>query len=149
MGELPFVVYSDLKMKGLDVCILSFMSKEDVKGIVFGEDDKNQIDQKILSDSSFLKTDTKIVYKIKNYQISIYHSSSSLTETQLKDKFSFNLNREYKQVSSSFVEYSNSEGFRSMWIRSMKEDQDSSLFVDIYSSDTNKGEMNLYEITTR
>ena len=149
LKNLPFVIYTDLKLNNVSVCILSFMNQKDVEAIVFGGEHRNQIDKRILTDSSYLKVDTKISYKIKDYQISIYHGSSALNQAQLIDKVLSSLDQRYKKISSNSTQETTKNGYRSMWIRSEDKNRDSSLFIDIYDSNTNIGEMNLYEITTR
>ncbi len=159
-----FIIYTSLKVGNIadnynDTCILSSLTQKDAQLITFGSEDKLEsrkisesltIDRKILKDSSFIKVDTSIKHKIRNYQIQIYHGLSLLPYPELKDKVISSINKDYKHINPTFTDKHSDKSYHSLLVKSEGEGQeDNTLFVDINKTNSNTGEISIYEISNR
>ena len=160
IDSLVFAVSSKIELKTETLCLLSYLSSQDIEAIINPTLSRIKIDPSLIEDSSYLEVDMNINYRIKNYLLSIYHAKSKLKSLELKDKLLEDLSSNWKKISSSHPNtvLDGRVEEQSVWIRNTSRDtrnkvkksktsdiEDKTLFVDL----RNKGEVSIYEIFGR
>ena len=161
-----FIIRSEFKFNDKDVCILSFLSEKDISYL--SKLKIHSVNQDILKDSSnYIDIDTDISYRIKNYYLNIYHGTSKLNPSLLKDQIYMDISKRYDRVLADNISSVESKSdYKSMWVLNKKRNLDNSIeigfreprqdltvFIDINSDSDSKsdlkGEVSIYEIYTK